>query len=280
MSFTKIDDQIYKKLPDIIQNKEFPENFNDFSLNARFHLNQIYSLLNTKRVNNEEKYKKRHQYEQDNNINENQKNNQEKKEFDNSEEAIIRIKKIQNLQKNEILQHNGFKNYVKTNFANVEKLKKSMKKMEDEIQFSNHKKISNFHKRRNTSQKIILPKIKIINEERKNENNENSKTKIITVNKNKNVNNCKQKLLRSNSCDTCCLYLDRPLNPKSIADGVKLTNTGGGLMYSNSIWRSKNINNFVSNYNSQILFDKIQQMKNKRYKVIYNKDFYYYIDNK
>ena len=278
MSLSKNESPKYEKLPDIIQYKKLPEDFNDISLNARFQLNQIYSLL-TKRGNNVPKYEQQYQDEEDKDINENQKINQEKNLFSNSEQTLIKIKKIQSLQKNKILQNKGFQNFIHSNIENYEKIKETIKKMDDKINTSNYKELNNLRKLKHKSQRMILPKIKIINDETKNENSENTKVKVITVCKIKNINNCKKKLLRSKS-DTCCLYLDTPLSPKSIDDNIKFTNKGGGLIYPNSIWRSKNINDIVSNYNSQNLLDKIQQMKNERYKVIHNKDFYYYIENK
>ena len=280
MSSNKNDNHTYKKLPEISQFKKLPEDFNDISLNARLHLNQIYSLFNSKRLENDLKSKERYRNEEGQMTNENQKSKNVKTPFINSEQALIRIKKFQNLQKNEILQHNGFQNYIQTNIVNYEKIKETIKRLDNKIHFSGHKEINNFPNLKNMSQKMLLPKIKIINDETKNETNENIKIKISNVNKNKNINNCKKKLLRSSSCDTCCLYLNRPLSPKSIDDSIKLTNKGGGLIYSNSIWRSKNMNNLVANYNSKNLSDKIQQMKNNRYKIIYNKDFYDYITNK
>lgn len=65
-------------------------------------------------------------------------------------------------------------------------------------------------------------------------------------------------------------FLDRPISPLSNDKSVKPLPNGGGVLYSNSIWRTKKINDLVPRSNSNVL-EKLNDFKKKRNEIIYKR---------
>lgn len=68
-------------------------------------------------------------------------------------------------------------------------------------------------------------------------------------------------------------YLDRPISPITNDKSVKPLPGGGGVLYSNSIWRIKKINDLIPRLNYDAL-EKLNNFKKKRNEIIYKKDNY------
>lgn len=66
-------------------------------------------------------------------------------------------------------------------------------------------------------------------------------------------------------------YLDRPISPLTNDKSVKPLPRGGGVLYSNSIWRIKKINDLVPKLNYDAV-EKLNDFKKKRNEIIYNKE--------
>ena len=66
-------------------------------------------------------------------------------------------------------------------------------------------------------------------------------------------------------------FLDRPISPLTNDKSVKpLAKGGGGVLYSNSIWRTKKINDLVPRLNYNVL-GKLRDFKKKRNEIIYKR---------
>ena len=94
-------------------------------------------------------------------------------------------------------------------------------------------------------------------------------------NKSKNINNSKE--IKSFENSKFCL--NKSLIPMSIDKSIISTTFGGGILHCNSLMRNKNINNLVPYYSPRRIQEKLRDYKDKRKKVIHNKDYMYHIDN-
>ena len=65
-------------------------------------------------------------------------------------------------------------------------------------------------------------------------------------------------------------FLDRPMSPLTNDKSIKSLPRGGGVLYSNSIWRTKKINDLIPKINYDAL-GKLSEFKKKRNEIIYQK---------
>ena len=65
-------------------------------------------------------------------------------------------------------------------------------------------------------------------------------------------------------------FLDRPASPLTNDKSIKPLPNGGGILYSNSIWRIKKINDLIPRLNYDAL-GKLNEFKRKRNEIIYKK---------
>jgi hypothetical protein len=87
------------------------------------------------------------------------------------------------------------------------------------------------------------------------------------------INNSKE--IKSFEKSVFCL--NKSLVPMSIDKSVITTPFGGGLLHCNSLMRNKNINDLVPYYSPKRVQEKLRDYKNKRSRVIHNKDYIYHI---
>lgn len=110
-------------------------------------------------------------------------------------------------------------------------------------------------------------------------NNKSSSTiKFLDKSKkseNKNINDSKE----IKSFEDSIFCLNKSLIPMSIDKSIMSTPFGGGILHCNSLMRNKNINDLVPYYSPRRIQEKLRDYKNKRNKVIHNKDYMYHIDN-
>ena len=68
-------------------------------------------------------------------------------------------------------------------------------------------------------------------------------------------------------------FLDRPISPLTNDKSIKSLPYGGGVLYSNSIWRTKKINDLIPKLNYDVL-EKLNEFKKKINEIIYKKENY------
>ena len=73
--------------------------------------------------------------------------------------------------------------------------------------------------------------------------------------------------------------LNKSLIPLSRDKSVMTTPFGGGLLHCNSLMRNKSVSNLCPYYPTKRIQEKLRDYKNKRSKVIHNKDYIYHIGN-
>ena len=226
-----------------------------------------------------------------------------------SDKEIKKLIYYQRLEKYKISKEKGFQNYIKKMIPNSQEVHNFQRRINDNASLNydfyiipkieNKKKILN-RKRSIVSafqvNKSIFTKNKyktIAFEEKKYLGNQEKKFKVnglfkkiqkynFNVKNNKRVMsapkfNWREKKLRwkeknkNVAEEDYKFYLDRPISPITNDKSVKPLPRGGGVLYSNSIWRIKKINDLIPRLNYDAL-EKINNFKKKRNEIIYKKD--------
>lgn len=215
-----------------------------------------------------------------------------------SDIALKNLKLYQRFSRNDILGKNGIKIYsqkLKSNYKKVQDIQKNLENISPvtheifrlskrpaiKIPFptNNQKKLINNVECKLLSNKIYRNFIKNCPiEERKNINNSKKKYNIVRkININKNhlnraksamniKNNFNSKYSREN--ENYKFFLDHPKSPITQDKTIQITPKGGGLIYRNSVWRIKSVNDLVRPYSSSNTLDKLEEMNSKRKEII------------
>lgn len=224
-----------------------------------------------------------------------------------SDSVYKKLKNYQGLEKNKIFKEKGFIKYITKMIPNskiVRNLKKVINekynlhydlyifpKIENKKTSSDKNNISLKNPKKNENSSKIKSKSIMINDsiniqkdiDKKNKTNGffNKKPKKHNLNKNIRIfsapkidwrekkKDWKKKNKNINEVDYR-FFLDRPISPLSNDKSVKPLPKGGGVLYSNSIWRTKKINDLVPRSNSNVL-EKLNDFKKKRNEIIYKR---------
>ena len=291
------------------QYKYLSNEFNPVSLKARYHLRQINSFLKEKEEKNNQKQSKN---ENDiYNLEEEEKKKILKNNIKKAKKAKLKsfvcpsdkeFKKLKNYQiwqKFKAAKEHGFKNYIKKMIPNsndVQNLQKLINEKSSLLyDFYIIQKIDD-KKPLIPIQKNIFPDLSktIINNDNIHRNKNikyrtNSfgffkKIKKLEITKNKRVMSApkidwrakKEKWKEKNKNipeENYKFFLDRPISPLTNDKSIKSLPYGGGVLYSNSIWRTKKINDLIPKLNYDVL-EKLNEFKKKRNEIIYKKENY------
>ena len=291
------------------QYKYLSNEFNPVSLKARYHLRQINSFLKEKEEKNNQKQSKN---ENDiYNLEEEEKKKILKNNIKKAKKAKLKsfvcpsdkeFKKLKNYQiwqKFKAAKEDGFKNYIKKMIPNsndVQNLQKLINEKSSLLyDFYIIQKIDD-KKPLIPIQKNIFPDLSktIINNDNIHRNKNikyrtNSfgffkKIKKLEITKNKRVMSApkidwrakKEKWKEKNKNipeENYKFFLDRPISPLTNDKSIKSLPYGGGVLYSNSIWRTKKINDLIPKLNYDVL-GKLNEFKKKRNEIIYKKENY------
>lgn len=290
------------------QYKYLSNEFNPVSLKARYHLRQINSFLKEKEEKNNQKQSKN---ENDiYNLEEEEKKKILKNNIKKAKKAKLKsfvcpsdkeFKKLKNYQiwqKFKAAKEHGFKNYIKKMIPNsndVQNLQKLINEKSSLLyDFYIIQKIDD-KKPLIPIQKNIFPDLSktIINNDNIHRNKNikyrtNSfgffkKIKKLEITKNKRVMSApkidwraKEKWKEKNKNipeENYKFFLDRPISPLTNDKSIKSLPYGGGVLYSNSIWRTKKINDLIPKLNYDVL-GKLNEFKKKRNEIIYKKENY------
>ena len=228
-----------------------------------------------------------------------------------SDKEIKKLIYYQRLEKHKISKENGFKNYIKKmipnsmevqNFQNKINNNASlnydfyvMPKIENKNRIQTKKRTivsafqinkSIFKKNKKKNKTIISAENKYI----RNKNNKYNTSRFLTkeekyifnIKNNNRVMSApkldwREKKLKwkeknkNVAEEDYKFYLDRPISPLTNDKSVKPLPRGGGVLYSNSIWRIKKINDLVPKLNYDAV-EKLNDFKKKRNEIIYNKE--------
>ena len=225
-----------------------------------------------------------------------------------SDKEFKKLIQYQQLERNKISQKNGLKNYIKKmipysnevqNLQNLINKKASLEydlyiipKIENKKKVIPNKRrniVSAFHIERdifirNKNKTIVIDRYATKNKDNKYQTNGffrrinkyNSK-----ISNNKRIMSApkidwrekKQKWKEKNKNiheEDYKFFLDRPISPLTNDKSVKPLPNGGGVLYSNSIWRIKKINDLIPRLNYDAL-GKLNDFKRKRNEIIYKK---------
>lgn len=228
-----------------------------------------------------------------------------------SDKEIKKLIYYQRLEKYKISKEKGFQNYIKKMIPNSQEVQNFQKRINNNASLNydfyiipkieNKKKV--LKKKRSIVSafqvnKSIFTKNKyktITLEEKKNLGNQDNKYKTnglfkkiqkynFNIKNNKRVMSApkfdwREKKLRwkeknkNVAEEDYKFYLDRPISPRTNDKSVKPLPGGGGVLYSNSIWRIKKINDLIPRLNYDAL-EKLNNFKKKRNEIIYKKDNY------
>ena len=221
-----------------------------------------------------------------------------------SSDLIKKIKNFQIWNKNKILKQSGFQGYFNSLVPNSNIVKIIKNKINDQAglnsnfyicpQIANKTTINFNNKRKISSALLKYTKYQTCDLSSKMKRTKDGKSKtnrFIRLNK-PALNLIQKKVKRVMSApkidwkekkrkwkeknknvaeEDYRFYLDRPLSPRYNDKSVKLLPKGGGVLYSNSIWRTKKINDLVPKlcYNALCY---LKDFKRKRKEIIYRKE--------
>ena len=288
------------------QYKYLSNEFNPVSLKARYHLRQINSFLKEKEEKNNQKQSKNEndiydlEEEEKKKILKNNIKKAKKAKLKSfvcpSDKEFKKLKNYQIWQKFKAAKEHGFKNYIKKMIPNsndVQNLQKLINEKSSLLyDFYIIQKIDD-KKPLIPIQKNIFPDLSktIINNDNIHRNKNikyrtNSfgffkKIKKLEITKNKRVMSApkidwrakKEKWKEKNKNipeENYKFFLDRPISPLTNDKSIKSLPYGGGVLYSNSIWRTKKINDLIPKLNYDVL-GKLNEFKKKRNEIIYQK---------
>ena len=288
------------------QYKYLSNEFNPVSLKARYHLRQINSFLKEKEEKNNQKQSKNEndiydlEEEEKKKILKNNIKKAKKAKLKSfvcpSDKEFKKLKNYQIWQKFKAAKEHGFKNYIKKMIPNsndVQNLQKLINEKSSLLyDFYIIQKIDD-KKPLIPIQKNIFPDLSktIINNDNIHRNKNikyrtNSfgffkKIKKLEITKNKRVMSApkidwrakKEKWKEKNKNipeENYKFFLDRPISPLTNDKSIKSLPYGGGVLYSNSIWRTKKINDLIPKLNYDVL-GKLNEFKKKRNEIIYHK---------
>ena len=291
------------------QYKYLSNEFNPVSLKARYHLRQINSFLKEKEEKNNQKQSKNEndiydlEEEEKKKILKNNIKKAKKAKLKSfvcpSDKEFKKLKNYQIWQKFKAAKEHGFKNYIKKMIPNsndVQNLQKLINEKSSLLyDFYIIQKIDD-KKPLIPIQKNIFPDLSktIINNDNIHRNKNikyrtNSfgffkKIKKLEITKNKRVMSApkidwrakKEKWKEKNKNipeENYKFFLDRPISPLTNDKSRKSLPYGGGVLYSNSIWRTKKINDLIPKLNYDVL-EKLNEFKKKRNEIIYKKENY------
>ena len=291
------------------QYKYLSNEFNPVSLKARYHLRQINSFLKEKQEKNNQKQSKNEndiydlEEEEKKKILKNNIKKAKKAKLKSfvcpSDKEFKKLKNYQIWQKFKAAKEHGFKNYIKKMIPNsndVQNLQKLINEKSSLLyDFYIIQKIDD-KKPLIPIQKNIFPDLSktIINNDNIHRNKNikyrtNSfgffkKIKKLEITKNKRVMSApkidwrakKEKWKEKNKNipeENYKFFLDRPISPLTNDKSIKSLPYGGGVLYSNSIWRTKKINDLIPKLNYDVL-GKLNEFKKKRNQIIYKKENY------
>ena len=291
------------------QYKYLSNEFNPVSLKARYHLRQINSFLKEKEEKNNQKQSKNEndiydlEEEEKKKILKNNIKKAKKAKLKSfvcpSDKEFKKLKNYQIWQKFKAAKEHGFKNYIKKMIPNsndVQNLQKLINEKSSLLyDFYIIQKIDD-KKPLIPNQKNIFPDLSktIINNDNIHRNKNikyrtNSfgffkKIKKLEITKNKRVMSApkidwrakKEKWKEKNKNipeENYKFFLDRPISPLTNDKSIKSLPYGGGVLYSNSIWRTKKINDLIPKLNYDVL-GKLNEFKKKRNEIIYKKENY------
>jgi len=291
------------------QYKYLSNEFNPVSLKARYHLRQINSFLKEKEEKNNQKQSKNEndiydlEEEEKKKILKNNIKKAKKAKLKSfvcpSDKEFKKLKNYQIWQKFKAAKEHGFKNYIKKMIPNsndVQNLQKLINEKSSLLyDFYIIQKIDD-KKPLIPIQKNIFPDLSktIINNDNIHRNKNikyrtNSfgffkKIKKLEITKNKRVMSApkidwrakKEKWKEKNKNipeENYKFFLDRPISPLTNDKSIKSLPYGGGVLYSNSIWRTKKINDLIPKLNYDVL-EKLNEFKKKRNQIIYKKENY------
>lgn len=291
------------------QYKYLSNEFNPVSLKARYHLRQINSFLKEKEEKNNQKQSKNEndiydlEEEEKKKILKNNIKKAKKAKLKSfvcpSDKEFKKLKNYQIWQKFKAAKEHGFKNYIKKMIPNsndVQNLQKLINEKSSLLyDFYIIQKIDD-KKPLIPIQKNIFPDLSktIINNDNIHRNKNikyrtNSfgffkKIKKLEITKNKRVMSApkidwrakKEKWKEKNKNipeENYKFFLDRPISPLTNDKSIKSLPYGGGVLYSNSIWRTKKINDLIPKLNYDVL-GKLNEFKKKRNEIIYKKENY------
>ena len=291
------------------QYKYLSNEFNPVSLKARYHLRQINSFLKEKQEKNNQKQSKNEndiydlEEEEKKKILKNNIKKAKKAKLKSfvcpSDKEFKKLKNYQIWQKFKAAKEHGFKNYIKKMIPNsndVQNLQKLINEKSSLLyDFYIIQKIDD-KKPLIPIQKNIFPDLSkmIINNDNIHRNKNikyrtNSfgffkKIKKLEITKNKRVMSApkidwrakKEKWKEKNKNipeENYKFFLDRPISPLTNDKSIKSLPYGGGVLYSNSIWRTKKINDLIPKLNYDVL-EKLNEFKKKRNEIIYKKENY------
>ena len=291
------------------QYKYLSNEFNPVSLKARYHLRQINSFLKEKEEKNNQKQSKNEndiydlEEEEKKKILKNNIKKAKKAKLKSfvcpSDKEFKKLKNYQIWQKFKAAKEHGFKNYIKKMIPNsndVQNLQKLINEKSSLLyDFYIIQKIDD-KKPLIPIQKNIFPDLSktIINNDNIHRNKNikyrtNSfgffkKIKKLEITKNKRVMSApkidwrakKEKWKEKNKNipeENYKFFLDRPISPLTNDKSIKSLPYGGGVLYSNSIWRTKKINDLIPKLNYDVL-EKLNEFKKKRNEIIYKKENY------
>ena len=292
------------------QYKYLSNEFNHVSLKARYHLRQINSFLKEKEEKNNQKQSKNEndiydlEEEEKKKILKNNIKKAKKAKLKSfvcpSDKEFKKLKNYQIWQKFKAAKEHGFKNYIKKMIPNsndVQNLQKLINEKSSLLyDFYIIQKIDD-KKPLIPIQKNIFPDLSktIINNDNIHRNkNIKYRTnsfgffkkiiKKLEITKNKRVMSApkidwrakKEKWKEKNKNipeENYKFFLDRPISPLTNDKSIKSLPYGGGVLYSNSIWRTKKINDLIPKLNYDVL-GKLNEFKKKRNEIIYKKENY------
>ena len=241
-------------------------------------------------------------------------NKNDKNEFIPPSEGIMKkIRQFKKWQKYEIFQKDGFKNYLNNLMPDYKLVHKTRNLIENKVNLFTKIKIippnNNLNNISNNSL-TLLPKINNnnysnIEKEKENDNESNIFHDISRNYKNKLIKNKSmdsiikssslinllddsKKIKHKNKFDNSkeiksfedsIFCLNKSLIPMSRDKSIMTTPFGGGLLHCNSLMRNKSVSNLCPYYPTKRIQEKLKDYKNKRSKVIHNKDYIYHIGN-
>ena len=281
-----------------LQYRNLPIEFNPVSIKARFYLNQINLLLKEKEKEQKDKINAQKSKEEKNilddsfkeNININIKKIPKMRKtqslFFPSEKYFKKLKDYQKLNKNKLIKEKGFNTYIKKMIPCgnlIKNLKKTITEKSGVLHniyiIPKNKDKSNIYYKRDISSACFPKKRKFFHKiENKTKNNDIIKIKkekrIMSAPRIKYIDKNKEWIKKNKFIPEVNykFFLDRPMEPMTRDRSVKALPFGGGILYCNSIWRTKKINDLIPNLHLKPL-KKINDYKKKRSDIIYKRNY-------